>query len=323
MAFQSWSTDMPTAGSSMTCSRITVAESTASAIAMLKAQGAIILGRTATAERTVNGAYAKDQHPGFESPGSCVAAGLGLAAACLGSKQKSIKNYYTTMGAPCVRIKPTVGLISAQGMINIERSGNDEQLSPVPIARSVEDAALLLSVLSGRHDYVPRQLDFTGTQVVIANRERNRDNTAEKQFRNMFATICAKLKDSGANIVEADDLLFPHGASMAHSPQLVEIQTANQDPMSAAGEGPSSNKSANTALDTQIEATLKRWQCDAILVPEGSFHGFFLSEPCDLSQTPVIHLPLGFYSNPETPTDKGDTRSDGYPRKVISAHHVP
>lgn len=130
----------------------------------LRAAGAVLLGKTNLSEwanfrsthstsgwsgrggQTLN-PYALDRNPSGSSSGSAVAVSAGLCAAAVGTETDgSIVSPSSINGI--VGIKPTVGLIPAAGIIPI----SSRQDTAGPMARSVADAALLLSVLTGR-DY--------------------------------------------------------------------------------------------------------------------------------------------------------------------------
>jgi amidase len=88
--------------------------------------------------------YALNRSPSGSSSGSAIAAAASLCAAAVGTETDgSIVS--PASACSCVGIKPTVGLVSRSGVIPISRS----QDTAGPIARTVEDAALLLGALTG------------------------------------------------------------------------------------------------------------------------------------------------------------------------------
>ena len=134
----------------------------------LRAAGAIILGKATMGEwaqfrssiassshgwsayggQTL-GAFYPQQDPHGSSSGSAVAASVGLAAGALATETcGSIVNPAEKNNL--VGIKPTVGLTSRYMVIPI----SSRQDSVGPVARTVKDAAYILSVLAGRdkHD---------------------------------------------------------------------------------------------------------------------------------------------------------------------------
>ncbi len=135
--------------------------------ARLRAAGAVILGKTAMSEwaffRSTSGTsgwsgrngqvrnpYDPARSPGGSSSGSGVAASANLAAATIGTETNgSIVSPATSNGV--VGLKPTVGLTSRVGVVPISQS----QDTIGPLARSVGDAAAVLTVLAGPDESDP------------------------------------------------------------------------------------------------------------------------------------------------------------------------
>jgi len=129
--------------------------------ARLRAAGAVILGKTNLSEwanmrstRSTSGwsgrggltrnPYALDRNTSGSSSGSAAAAAADLATFAVGTETDgSIVSPSSICGL--VGIKPTLGLVSRNGIIPIAHS----QDTAGPMARSVADAALLLNVLAG------------------------------------------------------------------------------------------------------------------------------------------------------------------------------
>jgi amidase len=129
--------------------------------AQLRATGAVILGKTNLSEwanmrspRATSGwsgrggltlnPYALDRNTSGSSSGSAAAAAASLATLTVGTETDgSIVSPASICGL--VGIKPTLGLVSRSGIIPIAQS----QDTAGPMARSVTDAALLLSALAG------------------------------------------------------------------------------------------------------------------------------------------------------------------------------
>ncbi|UBB24189.1 amidase [Pseudoxanthomonas beigongshangi] len=128
----------------------------------LREAGAVILGKTNLSEwanfRSTHSTsgwsarggqtrnpYVLDRNPCGSSSGSAVAVSANLAAASIGTETDgSIICPAAVSGV--VGLKPTVGLISRDGIIPISFS----QDTAGPMTRSVADAALLLTALAGR-----------------------------------------------------------------------------------------------------------------------------------------------------------------------------
>ena len=127
----------------------------------LRDAGAVILGKTNLSEwanfrstRSTSGwssrggltrnPYALDRNPSGSSSGSAVAVAANLAALAVGTETiGSIVSPAAINGV--VGLKPTVGLISRDGVIPISHTLD----TPGPLARSVADAAVLLAALAG------------------------------------------------------------------------------------------------------------------------------------------------------------------------------
>ena len=148
-------------------------------VARLRAAGAIILGKTNLSEwanfRSEHGSsgwsarggqtrnpYIMDRSPCGSSSGSGVAVAANLCAVAVGTETDgSIVCPAAVNGI--VGIKPTLGLISRDGIIPISHS----QDTAGPMARSVADAVALLDIMAGADANdaatagAPRELDYT------------------------------------------------------------------------------------------------------------------------------------------------------------------
>ncbi len=127
----------------------------------LRAAGAIILGKANLSEwanfrasHSVSGwsarggqtrnPYVLDRTPCGSSSGSAVAVAANLCTIAVGTETDGSIVCPSSMNG-IVGIKPTLGLISRNGVIPIAHS----QDTPGPMARTVRDATLLLNVLAG------------------------------------------------------------------------------------------------------------------------------------------------------------------------------
>ncbi|KAM3154199.1 putative amidase [Botrytis cinerea] len=136
----------------------------ATIIMKLREQGAIILGVANGSQWANNrctpgwsavggqclGVYHKDQHPKGSSSGSAVGTALGLCAVALGS-ETSGSMILPAQRSAVIGMKPTVGMISRYGMY----ISSDNQDTVGILARSVKDAALVLTVIAGEDKQDP------------------------------------------------------------------------------------------------------------------------------------------------------------------------
>lgn len=150
---------MTTAGSLALLGNI--ASRDAFAVSRLRDAGAVILGKTNMSEwgymRSTRGCsgwssrggqvrnpYALDRSPSGSSSGSAVAVAANLCTAALGAEvDGSIVRPASINGI--VGIKPTVGLVGRSGIIGVAAP----QDTAGPMARTVADAATVLTVLAG------------------------------------------------------------------------------------------------------------------------------------------------------------------------------
>lgn len=199
--------------------------------ARLRAAGAILLGKTNLSEwanwrstHSISGwsgrggqarcPYALDRSPSRSSAGSGVAAAANLCAAAIGTETDGSVTSPSSING-LVGIKPTVGLVSRTGIIPISAS----QDTAGPMARSVRDVAILLSVMTGVDPQDAATTMSTGksqsdyTKFLDANGLRGaRLGIARKFFANhapldRFLSDCvATLKKAGAEIIDGADL---------------------------------------------------------------------------------------------------------------------
>ena len=151
---------LPTTGGSLALAEWRPNED-APAVAGLRAAGALVFGKTnlsewanfrsshSTSGWSSVGGQTRNPHvlnrdPSGSSSGSAVAVSAGLCVGAVGTETDgSITSPASCSGI--VGIKPTVGLVSRRGIIPISH----RQDTAGPMARSVADAALMLSAMAG------------------------------------------------------------------------------------------------------------------------------------------------------------------------------
>jgi amidase len=199
--------------------------------ARLRAAGAIILGKTNLSEwanfrsthatsgwsgrggQTKN-PYALDRNPSGSSSGSGVAAASSLCAGAIGSETDGSVTSPSSING-IAGIKPTVGLVSRSGIVPISAS----QDTAGPMARTVRDLAILLTVMAGVDTQDPASAASQGkaaadyTRFLDPNGLRGaRLGIARKFFENnapmdAFLNGCVDaLKKAGAEVIDPADL---------------------------------------------------------------------------------------------------------------------
>jgi amidase len=198
----------------------------------LREAGAVILGKTNLSEwanfrstRSSSGwsgrggqarnPYALDRSPCGSSSGSAIAVAANLAAVSVGTETDG--SIVCPAGATgVVGIKPTVGLVSRSGIIPIAHS----QDVAGPMARTVADAAALLSAMTGEDrrdastagsrpepDYT-RFLDPDGLRGARIGVVRARMTGYHPGTDSLLETAIADMRAAGAVVV--DSLAVPH-----------------------------------------------------------------------------------------------------------------
>lgn len=198
-------------------------------IKQLRAAGAVLLGKTNLSEwanfrstRSTSGWSSRggqtknptvlDRNPCGSSSGSGAAVAANLCAVAIGTETDgSVIAPSSFCGI--VGIKPTVGLLSRSGIIPISKT----QDTAGPMARTVRDAAILLSALTGvdAEDAVTinsrgkAQKDYT--QFLDANGLKGKKIGIEKSFLTghegvvgLFKQAIDTLKQQGATIIEIE-----------------------------------------------------------------------------------------------------------------------
>jgi amidase len=212
-------------------------------VTRLREAGAVILGKTNMSEwanfrstHAVSGwsarggqtrnPYALDRNPSGSSSGSAVAVAANLCSVAVGTETDgSVVSPASVNGI--VGIKPTVGLISRSGIIPISAS----QDTAGPLARSVREAAILLTVLSAvdpadsaTTDARHAAIDYThaldpqglrGARLGIVRKSFGFNSGVDQ----LMEECIAHMRKQGAEIVDPVDL--PPDAKIGESEQIV------------------------------------------------------------------------------------------------------
>ena len=198
----------------------------------LREAGAVLLGKTNLSEwANIRGAhsisgwsarggqtlnpYALDRSPSGSSSGTGAAVAANLCAAGVGTETDGSITSPSSVQA-LVGIKPTVGLLSRDGIVPISFT----QDTPGPMCRSVRDVALLLQAMAGSDANDPatraagkrlqamslQQLDAQSLRGVRLGIASNLAGT-QRDTVQLFERAQAALKDLGAVLVDAP---IPH-----------------------------------------------------------------------------------------------------------------
>jgi len=195
----------------------------------LRDAGAVLLGKTNLSEfanfrseRSASGwsgrggqtknPYMLDRNPSGSSAGSGSAVAANLCAIAIGTETDgSVVSPSSVNGI--VGIKPTVGLWSRSGIIPISKT----QDTAGPMARTVKDAAILLSALTGIDPNDPTTEQSKGkikkdyAQFLDANSLKGKKIGIEKSFLKgheavvaLYKKAISLMKDKGAEIIEIE-----------------------------------------------------------------------------------------------------------------------
>jgi amidase len=157
--------------------------------------------------RQTRNAFVVDRSPGGSSSGSGVAVSANLCVAALGTETDgSIVSPSSANGI--VGIKPTVGLTSRQGVVPISHS----QDTVGPHARTITDAALVLSAIAGSGTDYTSFLDATGLRGARIGVARRFHTGYSEHTDRVFAQALEILRAAGAKLI--DDVQIPGRAEL-------------------------------------------------------------------------------------------------------------
>ena len=304
----------------------------AAAVSRMYGAGAVVLGKTGLHELAygntsinpffgpVRNPWATDHDPGGSSGGSAVAVSAGLAYAALGTETGcSIRQPAHCCGI--VGHKPTYGLVDVDGV---------QPLVPTmdhvgPLARSVEDAALMLGALVGKDLFDRSGATIEGAKIGVVRNfyfDGYADvvdvvNTAVETLSDLGATLIdlehpnveqasreARITFAEALAVHADNLRDnPEGFSDELRGRLSESQEISADRYAQAQE-------FRRKFTEETEALMEK--CDVLVAPTATIAAAPISDRpedyrrnawkntgiSDFTGQPSVSIPCGF-------TDKG------------------
>ncbi len=210
--------DLPTTAGSLALADAPPPSRDATLVRRLREAGLVVLGKTNLSEWAnirdesstsgwsaygglTRNPYGLNRSAGGSSSGSGAAVAAGLAAYAVGTETDGSISCPAAFNG-CVGIKPTVGTVPTDGVVPISRS----QDSPGPMARTVRDAAALLTVLAANGtDYTGHAVSgrLAGKRIGVPRKtywgySPHADGAAERAV--------ALLAAEGATIVDNTDL---------------------------------------------------------------------------------------------------------------------
>ena len=207
-----------------------VPDEDATVVGRLTEAGTILLGKQNMAEFAMGGTrehpygnprnpWDTDRIPGHSSSGSGVAVAAGMCAAALGEDTGG-SGRIPAAACGIVAIRPTYGRVSRHGVFGVCWSMDTVS----PMARSVEDCALVLQTISGHDprdamssrlpvpDYVGMlKKGIRGTRVGVI-KELTPPESADADVRQAFGTSIRVLEELGASVEEVSIPLIPLSA---------------------------------------------------------------------------------------------------------------
>jgi len=204
---------------------------TATTVAKLEDTGAILLGKLGMHEFAFGGPSVDAPFPAIRNPwntahipgGSSSGSGAALAAGlCYGSLGSDTGGSIRTPSSHCgvVGIKPTYGRVSRHGVVPLSWSLDHAG----PMARTVEDCAIILQTIAGYDAKDPASADaavpnfrgeighgIKGTRIGVPRLGWFDENLGvDRQTETTFNRALERLEELGATITEIDGKPFSH-----------------------------------------------------------------------------------------------------------------
>jgi Asp-tRNA(Asn)/Glu-tRNA(Gln) amidotransferase A subunit family amidase len=191
-------------------------------VGLLRDAGAVILGKTVTTQFAcfdpppTRNPWNVAHTPGGSSSGSAAAVAAGMCPVAIGSQTGGS---ITRPAAFCsvFGCKPTFGTVSVDGVVPIAESLDH----PGPIARSVEDLTLMLSVLQGRSTSSPNASDADQNPPRIGRLRGFNEDLVDPNLKSAIDQALDDLMTAGCLVYDVDvpegfdELLAHHKLIMA------------------------------------------------------------------------------------------------------------
>ncbi len=173
-------------------------------------------GYSSRGEQVIN-PYNRAKTPSGSSSGSAVAVAAGLCTAAIGTETcGSIVSPAGQNGI--VGVKPTLGLVSRNGIIPISNTFD----TAGPMARTVEDATILLKVISGVDPkdvstHTQPEINYTdcfvnnglqGVKIGIYHPNNANELSLAEERQKDFKKFCCLLSDAGAVLTDNVEINF-------------------------------------------------------------------------------------------------------------------
>ncbi len=213
-----------------------VARADATVVAKLRGAGAVVPGKLATHEFAIGGPsfdlpfpparnpWDPEHHPGGSSSGAGAGVAAGLFPAALGTDTGgSVRNPASCCGI--VGLKPTYGLVSRRGVFPLAFT-----LDHVgPLARTVEDCALVLDAVAGHDPADPGSAPSTARNFT-GDLNRSVRDLRVGFVRHFHETDMPAHPEMTAAIEDAARVLQSEGAEVRtiHLPTLAEFAGVNR-----------------------------------------------------------------------------------------------
>ncbi|MEE9239727.1 MAG: amidase [bacterium] len=218
-----------------------VAEEDAACVARLRAAGAIALGKAVTTQfangdpSITRNPWNLERSPGGSSAGSAAAVAAGMVPAALGS-QTTGSTLRPAAFCGVVALKPTYGRIPRGGIIKVSWTFDHVGL----IARSIEDLARMLEVMSGpdESDDGAPEVDVPAYAACSAPRRPERVCFLKEDFlpeasdevADWISRAVSQLKENGVTVEEGRLSIDPEQIHAAHFiARCVDSATYHED----------------------------------------------------------------------------------------------